>query len=303
MATRSPFRTAFRWTARVGATVLVLLVVGGATAYGVSERRLRARFAVPDHSVVVQEDSATVAAGRHIATIRGCVDCHGPDLGGRIVVDDPAIGLLAATNLTGGGQGAVLTEADWERAVRHGVRRDSSPLLMMPAHEYSVLSDEDLGAIVAYARSLPAIGTAQPGAKPGPLGRALHLAGQFPLLPAEKVDHAAPHPARVAVEPTAAYGGYLASSCIGCHGETLAGGKIPGAPPEWGPAANITPAGIGNWTEADLARALRTGRRPDGSTMDTTVMPVRLLKTMTDVEVTALYAYLKTVPPREFGAR
>ena len=49
-------------------------------------------------------------------------------------------------------------------------------------------------------------------------------------------------------------------------------------------------------------RILRTGTRPDGSQIDS-LMPIRLTKEMTDVELNALFAYLKTVPPKEFGNR
>jgi mono/diheme cytochrome c family protein len=133
--------------------------------------------------------------------------------------------------------------------------------------------------------------------------RALYAAGQVKLLAAEEVKHGRRHDVSVASEPTAAFGKYLASGCVGCHGDGLSGGKIPGAPPEWGPAANITPTGIGRWSEADFARALRTARRPDGSMIDSTVMPIRLLRQMNDVEMAALYAYLRTVQPREFGNR
>ena len=53
----------------------------------------------------------------------------------------------------------------------------------------------------------------------------------------------------------------------------------------------------------DFVRALRTGRRPDGTAIDSTVMPIRLLRQMDDVETAALYAYLRTVPERPYGNR
>jgi hypothetical protein len=82
----------------------------------------------------------------------------------------------------------------------------------------------------------------------------------------------------------------------------LSGGKIPGAPPDWKPAANITPAGIGHYSEAGFIGILRAGTRPDGSKIDS-LMPWRLTKEMTDVELKAIYAYLKTVPAKEYGHR
>jgi mono/diheme cytochrome c family protein len=182
------------------------------------------------------------------------------------------------------------------------VRRDGSSLTVMPSNEFNGMSDADLGAIVAYARSLPADEVPSVPLRVGPVIRALFVAGQVDLTPAAKIDHARPHPAAVAAEPTAAFGQYLAQGCTGCHGAGFSGGKIPGAPPDWKPAANITPGGIGRYSAADFARVLREGRRPDGSPVDT-LMPYRLTKHMTDVELSALYAYLRTVPARPYGNR
>ena len=57
-------------------------------------------------------------------------------------------------------------------------------------------------------------------------------------------------------------------------------------PPGLPPASNLTPAGIGNWTEADLVRALREGKRPDGSSLDE-FMPWKVFRGMTDAEIHA----------------
>jgi mono/diheme cytochrome c family protein len=216
--------------------------------------------------------------------------------------EDPAIGRLAAPNLTMGGRGKELEIRDWERAVRHAVRRDGSPLRIMPAQEMTTMADDDLAAIVSYVRTVPAVTSAHLAPRVGPVIRALFLAGQVPLLPAEQIDHTRPHAAHVEPEATPKYGEYLAIGCTGCHGPGLSGGKIPGAPPDWKPAANITPAGIGRYSEDDFIRILRTGKRPDGSAIDS-LMPWRLTKEMTDVELKAVYAYLRTVKPREYGNR
>ena len=299
----SPVRIVLRWLGRIAMVLLGVIAVAAAGIYGLSERKFRARFSVPEHRIAVSEDAATVVRGEHLATIRGCVECHGSGLVGNTMLDQPAIGRMAGPNLTLGGRGGEMDARDWERAVRHGVRRDGRPLLFMPSHEFTVLTDEDLGAIVAYARSVPAVRQTAPSTYAGPMLRTMYAAGQVELLPANEIDHARTHQARMTAEPTVGYGKYLASGCIGCHGKGLSGGKIPGAPPEWGPAANITPAGIGKWSATDFATALRTGRRPDGSPIDSTLMPIKLLRHMDDVEVAALYAYLRTVPAREYGNR
>jgi mono/diheme cytochrome c family protein len=222
-------------------------------------------------------------------------------MGGRTVIDDPAIGRLVSSNLTNGRAGGPLTDRDWERAVRHGVRRDSTPLALMPAHEYTGMADDDLAAIIAWTRSLPPVTSEQPPTRIGPLARALHMAGELVLYPAEQVTHSARHPAHVAPAPDARYGAYLAAGCKGCHGPSYSGGKIPGAPPDWLPAANLTPAGLEGYTEERFMATLRTGVRPNGKPL----MPPMASKAwseMTEVELRAIWAFLRTLPPKATGS-
>jgi mono/diheme cytochrome c family protein len=280
----------------------MLLVVAVGIAYAVSEWRFRKHFEVPLHGIAVPTDSASVARGRHLATVRGCVGCHGVGLVGHVEVDDPMLGRLAGPNLTNGRRGDALADTDWERAVRHGVRADGAPLLIMPASEHTGMSDEDLGALIAYARSLPSAPMVPPPSKAGPVLRGLFAAGMVLLLSAEEIDHSKTHPAHVDPAPTPEYGAYLAPMCKGCHGPQLSGGKIPGGPPDWKPAANITPAGIGPWTEANFITALRTGHRPDGSMIDEQ-MPWKMFRQMNDTELRAIYAYLRQQPSQEYGHR
>ncbi|MGZ8378814.1 MAG: c-type cytochrome [Gemmatirosa sp.] len=302
-SSRSPLRTVLRWTGRIVLSLVALLALATGTVYALSARLLSEHFDVPRHELAVRADSASIARGAHLATIRGCTDCHGANLRGHVIADDPGVGRIAGPNLTAGGRGRDLTDADWERAVRHGVRRDGSPLIVMPSGEFNRFTDEDLAALVAYARSLPADTHAAPPTRAGPVIRALHVTGKVEVLPAREIDHAAPHAASIVVEPTAAYGRYVATTCQGCHNPSLTGGKIPGAPPDWKPSANITPEGIGHYTEADFITALRTARRPDGSAIDPQMPVAKMTSQMTDTELRALYAYLRTVPARPYAQR
>lgn len=301
---RSRLRTALRWTGRILGAVVVLVLVAAGAVYGLSERRLHARFTPPEHALVVKNDAATIARGQHLATTRGCADCHGANLGGTVMVADPAFGRLAAPNLTVGRRGGTLSDREWELAVRHGMRADGSALLVMPSAEFTGMSDEDLAAIVAYARSVPAADTTQPASVAGPIPRALLVAGKMALLPAEIVDHAKPHVAHMEAAPTVEYGKYVAANCTGCHGATFAGGKISGGPPGMMPAANLTPAGrLGKWSEAEFISALRTGVRPDGTKIDANQMPIAMVGKMDDVELQAVYRYLRSLPPQADGAK
>jgi mono/diheme cytochrome c family protein len=85
------------------------------------------------------------------------------------------------------------------------------------------------------------------------------LAGKMPMLAAEAIDHGRRHVVSLSPTSGVAYGAYLASvGCKGCHGPSLAGGKIATGDPGWPPVANLTPAGnLKQWTEDDFRRVLR----------------------------------------------
>jgi len=294
----------------VAAALVVVALLAAAGGYAASDRQLTRRYQIPAERLTIPSDSESIERGHHLATAVGkCVECHGDNLAGKVFIDEPVLARLSAKNLTRGrgGVGDSLSVGDYERAIRHGVGRDGRALLFMPADDFRNLSDEDVAAIIAYLRSLPAVDNVLPRSTVGPLGRAL-IAGRQVQLPAENVvrlrSGSAGHMPAVEAGATAEYGRYLADAggCAGCHGAGLSGGRMPGTPPEFKPAANITPAGIGRWSEADFRRALREGRRPDGTQIDRQ-MPWRLTRLMTDEEISALYAYLRTVPPKAFGGR
>ena len=91
---------------------------------------------------------------------------------------------------------------------------------------------------------------------------------------------------------------YVAQMCLGCHGPQLAGGRIPGAPPDWPAASNLRPGADGAMQRYPSAVALqtmfKTGHRPDGTPLK--VMPFEALKQLSDTDTQALYRYLKSLP-------
>ena len=113
------------------AIFLGLLGAGATATYVVSESRLSQSILVDPVSLAVPTDAESIARGRHIArTFGGCFSCHGAGLQGDIVADDPAFATIVVPNLTGGKGGRALSEADFVRAVRHGVgEKGASPLL------------------------------------------------------------------------------------------------------------------------------------------------------------------------------
>ncbi len=278
--------------------VLIVLATVLGLVYWRSSSLMAQHIDVREPALALPTDADAHARGEHIAITRGCTDCHDKDLGGRVLVDALPIGRLAAPNLTRGkgGVGARLDAAGIERAVRHGLGEGGRLLLYMPATDFSGLADADVADLIVYVQSVPAVDREIPAPLAGPLMRTLFLLDKAPLVYALKVDHNAAHMSAMAPSATAAYGRYIAMSCTGCHGEHFAGGHVPGTPPSFPDARNITPAGIGKWSKQDFYTALRTGKRPDGSDINT-FMPWRAFARLSDTEVDALWAYLQTVPP------
>lgn len=291
----------FKFLAYFLGALVLLAVLAVSAVYAITANKLGRTYNVSVQPVGVPAGAASLQRGKHIAETRGCIDCHGADLGGAKVIDDPAVGRMWGSNLTGGqgSRAAAFTDEDWVRAIRHGVAKDGHPLVLMPSIEYSQFSDDDLGALIAYLKTVPKVDRERVPVSVGPVARALILAGEFKLA-AEHIDHAGLRPPVVTPGLTADYGRYLAVSCSGCHGEQFAGGRIPGAPPDWPLSRNLTPAGdLAKWSEADFLKVLETGVRPDGTQLNP-VMPLAFGK-MTDVEKKALWIYLKTVPAANTG--
>ncbi len=238
--------------------------------------------------------------GKHLIESRvGCVDCHKADFGGGIIFDNAPMGRWVAPNLTTG-KGSVTKEytaSDWDRILRHGVRKNGTAATM-PAIDFAYLSDREVSDLITYIRSQPPVDRENPPSTMGPIFKVLMATGGFPMS-AELIDH---DRERAALPPTAEvnaeFGKHLASVCVGCHGMQLSGGPIPGADPAWPPATNLTPheTGLKGWVEADFVKAIREGKRPDGSDLNP-IMPWRALSNMTDTEVKAIFAYLTTLPP------
>jgi mono/diheme cytochrome c family protein len=173
------------------------------------------------------------------------------------------MGTLYGANLTRGrgGIAAAYTDADWVRALLHGVRRDSRSVVFMPSHDFH-FTEQDTADLIAFFRALPPIDRNIPGPRVGMMARALSF-GPLPLLPAELIDHERVAFARPPQSTDrVVVGRHLVDTggCRGCHQPDLAGG---GGPPPGG--ANITPTGIGDWSDDDFLKAIRSRVRPNGT--------------------------------------
>jgi len=176
----------------------------------------------------------------------------------------------------------------------------------MPSTEFYFLSDNDVGRVIAYIRSAPAVDNVMPASRLTVTGRiVMNVAQEITFLPAELIPHNAPRPTAPKPGITLEFGEYLSYSCKVCHGLTLSGGEIPGFPPEWPSAPNLT-SGKGSrlptWGEAGFIEIIRTGQK-HGRSINPDYMPWESYRHMNDDELRAVYFYLQSLPPKDFGNR
>lgn len=289
-----------KWVGRIVIGLLILIAIAALGLYIASNRKIGKTWDIAAQSITVPADSATLARGDHFSQIFGCRDCHGENAGGQNVIDAPPLAVLYAPNLTSGEGGALrrYDDASLARAIREGIGEDGRSLFVMPSAEYHHLSDEDVGAIIAWLRQAPPVDNQVPAPKFGPVGRFLLATDKLPgFIPANDIDHDAPRPPAPVPGPTAEYGDYLARLCTGCHTPTFAGTTTTG-PDGSPPAKNITPAGaIGGWSFDEFRTTIRTGITPASYRLSAQYMPWPTIAKATDEELEAVYLYLRSLPP------
>ena len=292
----------------VGVATLALIAAAlFAGAVWMGERKMQRVVEVRVVPVPFTRDAAALRQGKYLFESRGCGECHGMDGRGKVLIDNPN-GFHVRTPSIAPGPGspvATYAESDWVRAVRHGIDPKGRALLIMPSEDYNRMNDGDFAALVGYARSLPA-GAGEPATVRLPaFMKALFAAGAIQDS-AGKIDHRLPPAAAVPVAANVEHGAYVANMCVGCHGRGFAGGKIPGTPPEWPPASNLTPGEGSAMPRYDtwekMAAMMRSGKRPDGAEVSK-VMPFASLANLNDTDLQAMHAFLKTLPARKAGER
>lgn len=268
-----------------GSVVGVLVLACMLSIFKISTAMTYRIFDVHATPVARRDDPASRERGAHLVnTVLGCTDCHGQKMGGRLLIDDGSIGIIAAPNLTRGqgGRPASFQDIDFVRAIRHGVDPIDRGLWLMPTRAYASLSDADLGCVLGDLASRDTVNASWPSPSITWRGRTKVAFRQLKLL--QVTDEPLPTTPTADPGPTTAYGAYLAriANCIGCHNEgpsTLGNGEPAGAMRMQG------------WTQADFVRAMRQGVRPDGTPIRET-MPWPRFKDLTDTELTALWQAL-----------
>lgn len=259
----------------------------------------------------VQAESA-VERGRYIVeVIAACGNCHtpqgpdGPDetrhLAGGTPIEEPGM-VAIPRNITPDMETGIgsWTDAQIIKAIREGVRPDGRVLgPPMPFGLYRNISDQDVAAIVAYLRTVkPVHNQPEPSRYDFPIPEAWGP----PVGKVPEPDHS----------DKLAYGAYLAGPlghCIECHSTPDengfpdlknalgAGGMLFHGP--WGVSAskNITPTGLSKRSDAEVKQIITTGIRADGSRLQPP-MGVSYYAHLTDGDLDAIVAYLRSLPPR-----
>ena len=280
------------WIKRIALALVAVIGFALVGVYFRSEYVLRKTYEVPLRTVAVPSDSVSIAEGHRLAKTHGCVSCHGQALEGATFLDDPMLGYIVAGNLTGSVREQ--TDSELERTIRQGVHMDGRSALGMPSAEYQHLSDQDLGAILAYLRSVPPAEGPMSEINAGPLARIGLAIGMFSPQ-RNDITQGTPPPA---TRPTERHplGEYLAmTSCSGCHGQDLGGSIADGAPD-----LTIT----AGYSADAFAHLLQTGEGLDGRDLGIMSEASReRFAYFTEAEVDALHAFLtdRVEAQREVG--
>jgi len=276
-----------RWIGVILATLAGIACFAYGIVYVLSERVLRHVYEVPRAALSVPTDVASIAEGRRLAVVRGCFGgCHGKEGEGSVMFDEPLIARLVAPNLTA----AVRKYSDAELAaiIRSGIRPNGHSVIVMPSRAFTGLTDEDLGRIVAFLKSLPE--RTGPGASIslGPLGRIGVAMGKY-KTEVQLIADAVPPPEVAGEEP--AFGRYLARTiCAHCHGTDLRGDSNPDFT---SPTLRVVAA----YSAEAFTELLRTGVALGGRQVKTMGAVAREeLSQLNDAEIAALYSYLHAMP-------
>jgi hypothetical protein len=149
-----------KWVGVALAGLVGVIVLAIAVVYAVTSSRMSKVYTFNDSQLAVPTDSASIASGQHfVQAIAKCATCHGDNLAGKVFVNDPVMGRIYSSNLTRGkgGIGSSYTDADYVRAIRHGVARDGRPLVTMPTEAFYYINDQDLANSIAYLKTIAAV--------------------------------------------------------------------------------------------------------------------------------------------------
>jgi mono/diheme cytochrome c family protein len=297
---------------KILAGVLAVVVLAVGVIYVASERKLHRDLPL---GTFVVAPGASAQRGRRAVQLRGCDGCHGKQLEGKdLTADAPVLRRVLYRRYSAPTLGKIareLTDAQLERALRHGVASDGRALAEMPSYFIYYIDDADLSDIIAYLRSLPPVEHPTSTVAYGPLARLqvllgydlLGFGGPYPIGPfsVDSMNHNAPRYPASATDPEAE-GSYLAHSiCTECHGVDLHGGV---ADPPVDPTVPPDLAIVQAYSREDFGKLLNGGIGLGGRKLSLWMTEVGQNRAphLTEEEVSALYAYLHQLAPGNLHA-
>jgi len=283
---------------------LILVVAIGVILY--SQLTFKRSYANrPLYPIVADTSPEGAARGKYLMeAVMSCDKaCHSegsaPFAGYVEEINEPPISaLFAVPNLTpdnGTGLGA-WSDAEIARAIREGIDKDGTGLVIMPAYSFHRMSDADIAAVVGYLRSLEPVRNEIPPFQANLVGKVMMALG---LFGPGSVGEAITGPQDTPTPGTEEYGEYLVSlgDCRGCHGAELNGGTSGFV----GYSPNLTPGGaLADWSEADFVTLIQTGVTPDGRRLSEG-MPWEAYSDISEEDLKAMFLYLKSLPALEMG--
>jgi mono/diheme cytochrome c family protein len=298
----------------VGLFIILALLVGGISAT-IGWRPFIGPKARPLTARTFEATPVRLERGKYLVeAVTGCFFCHSerdwqaagaPPIeskkgAGAIFHGGP--GKLYAPNITPDPATGIGKWSDdaIARAVREGVNMHGDAIFpIMPFPNYAHLSDEDMASIVVYLKSIPSVNNSVPRSEI--------------IFPVSMIMKTFPQPIETPVaSPDLSIqvkrGEYLVrqGSCTDCHTPQERGTRLPGLAFAGGltleeqsgktTSTNITPdaTGIGGYDENTFVNVMRTGR-VGGKTLNS-IMPWALYGKMTDEDLKAVFAYMKTIP-------
>jgi cytochrome c553 len=218
-----------KWLGFVVAGLVVVALALSAYVFIVSSRELTATHVPHVTPLAIPTDANEIEEGKRLATLTGCLHCHGDTLGGQLVHDFPNLARFVAPNVSG--LAKTYTDAQLDAVIRQGVKADGTGLLFMPAEMFHHLSDADAARIIAFIRTVPAAQGTTDRMEIRPLGRALIAAGEFKTGPRAIAEMAPSVNAFDAADPVS-HGKYLVMNlCTECHAQNLEGIPLAKSPP------------------------------------------------------------------------
>ena len=279
-----------KWILGILLAILVLIAVFAFVIVGKGDTAIEQKYSMQFDDTMIPSDSMSLQLGKFIAESHGCQGCHGADFEGMIFADAPPF-LAVGTNLTSGagGIGSTYSDADWLRAIRHGVAPDGRGLMVMPSEAYYFLNDQETGALVAYLKSLEPVDNELPPLQVRTLGKVIMGLGKMTAAPGIITNEARIEAERAV---SAEWGEYRASvMCQVCHGGDLQGAQPPDPASTYAP--DLRP--VKSWGLDAFLQFFEDGTNPSGIVADAEFMPWNKFHYLGEDELTALYMHLESL--------